>query len=109
MQQGPQINPYAPPTHQMQQGYYGAPPGSPSEAAQRGLCPQCQSPHTSQPGFTWWGGILGPKLFNHRVCGSCGFGFNGTTGLSNRNKIIAYVVIVFSIVIVGTIASAAAN
>lgn len=37
--------------------------------------------------------MLGPKLFKHRVCQDCRFGFNRETGLGNRNKIIAYVVV----------------
>jgi hypothetical protein len=103
MHQGPQMNPYQPPTGQMQGGWgpspYGGPPTSPADAAARGMCPQCQSTNTHKPGFTWWGGVLGPKVFNHTVCRACGFGFNGSTGESNRGKIIAYVVIINAIVL----------
>jgi hypothetical protein len=47
----------------------------------------------SKPGFTWWGGILGPKLLNHHVCGACGFGFNGSTGKSNSTAIGIYLAV----------------
>lgn len=100
MHQGPNMNPYAPPSPQMQGGGMpGGPPGSPQEAAARGLCPQCGSSDVHQPGFTWWGGVLGPKLFNHWVCRSCSFGYNRSTGLSNRGRIITYLVVVNGIVI----------
>ncbi|MBK8257299.1 MAG: hypothetical protein IPK82_32075 [Polyangiaceae bacterium] len=102
MNQGPQMNPYAPPTHPMQGG--GGPPGSPEEAVRRGMCPQCGSTNVHQPSFTWWGGVLGPKLFDHWVCRSCGFGYNGSTGLSNRGKIIAYFVILNALVLAVVIA-----
>jgi predicted nucleic-acid-binding Zn-ribbon protein len=91
MHQGPQMNPYAPPTPHS--GPLGGPPGSPEEAVARGVCPKCGSHDTHQPSFTWWGGMLGPKLFNHRVCRACGFGYNAATGQNNRGKIITYVVI----------------
>jgi hypothetical protein len=80
-------NPYSPP---------GAPMGPPNPMPNPyGLpsCPQCQSPNVSKPGFTWWGGILGPKLLNHHVCSACGFGFNGTTGKSNSTAIGIYLAV----------------
>lgn len=93
MHQGPQMNPYAPPTGQQGGGMMG-PPGSPEEAVSRGVCPRCNSSSVHQPSFTWWGGVLGPKLFNHWVCSACGFGYNGKTGQSNRGKIITYFVVI---------------
>lgn len=103
MQQGPQMNPYAPPTPQHGGGMMGpgmGPPGSPAEAAQRGICPRCQSTAVRQPSFTWWGGMLGPKMFNHWVCGSCGFGYNGKTGESNTTKIAVYFIVI-NVVVIG--------
>lgn len=43
-----------------------------------------------QPSYTWWGGILGPKLFNHTICNGCGFGYNWKTGKSNTGAIAIY-------------------
>src|SRR5688572_1916684 len=80
--QGPQFQPYAPP---------GTPPGP--QHHQSGACPKCNSPNVHQPSFTWWGGLLGPKLLNHTVCNSCSFGFNAKTGQSNQGAITIYLVV----------------
>lgn len=56
-------------------------------------CPQCQSPDFQAVTFTWWGGLLGPKLFNHVKCLDCGTKFNGKTGQSNTTAIVLYIVI----------------
>jgi hypothetical protein len=82
-QPGPGMNPYAPPTAPLS-------PSSPADAAASGQCPRCNSPNVHKPSFTWWGGLLGPKLFNHTICRSCGFGFNGKTGKSNSGPIAIY-------------------
>jgi len=68
-----------------------------------GQCPQCSSDNIHKPSFTWWGGAIGPKLFNHTICRSCSFGFNGDTGEGNRTKIIVYAV-VLNVVVVGLFA-----
>jgi hypothetical protein len=44
--------------------------------------------------FTWWGGILGPKILNHVKCNGCGKNFNGKTGKDNTTGIVIYSVIV---------------
>jgi transposase-like protein len=88
---GGPINPYAAPTETSGDA-------TPQDLAHGGRCPRCRSDRVEKPGFTWWGGVLGPKLFDHRVCRGCGYGFNGTTGASNLGKIIAYQVLVFVIV-----------
>lgn len=53
-------------------------------------CPQCGSTATHKPSFTWWGGILGPALFKHRVCSGCSLGYNERTGKSNATAIGIY-------------------
>ena len=55
-----------------------------------GTCPKCRSGQLHRPSFTWWGGLLGPKLLNHTVCGGCGSGFNAKTGKSNSTAIGIY-------------------
>ena len=60
-------------------------------------CPSCQSTNVRKPGFTWWGGALGPRMLNHRICNSCGFGYNAKTGKSNTTAIIVYQVVLFAI------------
>lgn len=44
--------------------------------------------------FTWWGGILGPKMLTHVRCPHCGHKYNGKTGRDNTTGIIIYSVIV---------------
>lgn len=78
-------NPYTPPQAPM-----GNPLPSPYGMP---TCPQCQSQNVHKPSFTWWGGLLGPKLLNHHVCNGCGLGFNGTTGKSNATAIGIYLAV----------------
>ncbi len=30
-------------------------------------CPRCGG-HANKVGMTWWGGVIGPKLFTHVKC-----------------------------------------
>jgi hypothetical protein len=53
-------------------------------------CPKCSSQKAEKVGFTWWGGVLGPKIFNHVKCTQCGTTFNSKTGKSNQQGIIIY-------------------
>lgn len=111
---------------QPQQQGYGPPPGGfggpmqqmpfgPQFVAPTGMygqvfaCPRCNNPNLSKPSFTWWGGILGPKLFNHTVCSGCHFSFNGKTGKSNNAVIAIYIVVILILVLGGTIATATAH
>jgi hypothetical protein len=82
-------NPYAPP----KDGLAVPPPGTLAE----GACPRCRSANVYKPGFTFWGGVLGPKLLNHTVCRACGYGFNGKTGRSNSTRIAVYLAASFAI------------
>lgn len=61
-------------------------------------CPKCRSKNAKEVSFTWWGGALGPKMFNHVKCQTCGKGYNGETGKDNDNKIIVYNLVGFVIV-----------
>lgn len=60
-------------------------------------CPRCNAQNVVAPRFTWWGGALGPKVLNHRVCKSCGFGFNAKTRQSNTTGIVIYSLIASAI------------
>jgi uncharacterized protein (DUF983 family) len=40
--------------------------------------------------FTWWGGLIGPKMLTHVKCPACGHTFNGKTGRDNTTGIILY-------------------
>jgi transposase-like protein len=61
--------------------------------AQYAPCPQCKSQEAQEITFTWWGGIVGPKMFNHVKCSKCGTTYNGKTGNSNQQAIIIYVTV----------------
>ena len=52
---------------------------------------QCHDGSKSK--FTWWGGVLGPRILKHVKCGSCGKGYNGKTGKDNFNGIVIYSVV----------------
>jgi len=57
-------------------------------------CPVCFET-TAQPiAFTWWGGLLGPKLLTHVRCSRCGTRYNGKTGWWNTTGIAIYVFVV---------------
>ncbi len=57
-------------------------------------CPQCGNPNSEKMSFTWWGGILGPKLLTHVKCPACGKQYNGKTGKDNTTNIAIYFVVV---------------
>jgi transposase-like protein len=62
-------------------------------------CPKCSSSQVEKVGFTWWGGMLGPRLLTHVKCKDCGTAFNGKTGGSNTGAIITNNVVIGVIVI----------
>jgi uncharacterized protein (DUF983 family) len=96
-------------------GYMQAPQGFPGTQAVPGPggifvnCPKCGSPNTHKPTFTWWGGILGPALFKHRVCNSCSLGYNERSGKDNTTAIIMYYGVAIGLCIVFAIISALAH
>lgn len=57
-------------------------------------CPQCRNAAAEKMRFTWWGGLLGPKLFTHVKCQACGKQYNGKTGKDNTTNIVIYFVVV---------------
>jgi hypothetical protein len=57
-------------------------------------CPQCGSPNAQKLRFTWWGGVLGPKILTHVKCPNCGKKYNGKSGKDNTTGIVIYSVIV---------------
>lgn len=81
------VNPYLSP--QVSSG-----PMQPPAGAERfAPCPSCHCPFGKRVGFTWWGGILGPKLLTHVKCVQCGKAFNGKTGKSNDTAITIYLIV----------------
>jgi hypothetical protein len=63
-------------------------------------CPVCRGDSGASPvGFTWWGGVLGPKLLNHVKCLDCSATYNGKTGKSNQSAIAIYMIVTTGIVL----------
>lgn len=60
-------------------------------------CPKCGSPLVQPVKYTWWGGLLGPKLMHHTRCTECKYTFNSKTRKSNTANIIIYSVVLFVI------------
>jgi transposase-like protein len=59
---------------------------------QYAACPNCGQSNAKKVSYTWWGGALGPNMFTHVKCQSCGTQYNGKTGQSNQRNIILYFV-----------------
>ena len=83
--QPPRQNPFASPLHS------SPPPQLPPGAKQCAPCPNCRFTYAKPVGFTWWGGLLGPKMFNHVTCLQCHTTYNGKTGKSNNTAIAIYI------------------
>lgn len=62
-------------------------------------CPFCNASNAEKVKFTWWGGLIGPKLLKHVKCLACGKGYNGKTGKDNTTNIVIYSVVVGLIVL----------
>ena len=73
------------------------PPVLPYSTPGQGTCPKCGSTGHKPVTFTWWGGLLGPKMLNHVKCLACGYCYNGKTGRSNDTAIAIYVAVAFVI------------
>lgn len=56
-------------------------------------CPRCGGV-AEKVGFTWWGGVLGPKVLSHVKCTRCGHKYNGKSGKDNTTGIVIYSVVV---------------
>jgi hypothetical protein len=65
--------------------------------AQHAPCPKCAAQQSKEVGFTWWGGVLGPKIFHHVKCLGCGTAYNGKTGKSNQQAIAIYTAVSMAI------------
>ena len=57
-------------------------------------CPRCRQFAAEKVSFTWWGGLIGPKLLSHVKCRACGSGYNGKTGKDNTTGIVIYSVVI---------------
>lgn len=57
-------------------------------------CPKCGGTNAAKLRFTWWGGVLGPRMLTHVQCTGCGYCYNGKTGRENTSGIILYTLVV---------------
>lgn len=57
-------------------------------------CPKCRASSAQRMKFTWWGGVLGPKVLTHVKCAGCGTRYNGKTGTYNTARIAIYMTLV---------------
>src|SRR5205814_2182969 len=81
--------PSAPPPPPVQPlGYQTPPPFQAFQPFAGGVrCPRCGDPRSQPVTFTWWGGLIGPKLLSHVKCLGCGYGYNAKTGRPNTTGI----------------------
>jgi predicted nucleic-acid-binding Zn-ribbon protein len=67
-------------------------------------CPKCGSTGAERMKFTWWGGVIGPRILSHVKCPGCGNAYNGKTGRENTTGIVVYsaivAILVFGLVMV---------
>ena len=63
-------------------------------------CPKCGDTSAEKVKYTWWGGMLGPRLFNIVKCNNCGTSYNGKTGQSSTTAIVIYTVVGLALAIV---------
>lgn len=64
-----------------------------AQASEFVACPNCRQSTAERIKWTFWGGMLGPKLFTHVKCRNCGTKYNGKTGRSNDAAIAIYLVV----------------
>lgn len=91
----PGVNPMTPPGYPPQGGWQGypTPPAYQADMGQYVPCPRCRRPDPQKVNFTWWGGMLGPRMLTHVKCNGCGLAYNGKTGESNDTKIKIYLIV----------------
>jgi transposase-like protein len=58
---------------------------------------KCNSLNVKEIGYTWWGGIIGPKLLKHTKCNDCKFTYNRKTRESNTMPIVIYSVVLAAV------------
>jgi uncharacterized protein (DUF983 family) len=56
-------------------------------------CPKCGGA-AEKLKFTWWGGVIGPRILTHVKCTQCGHRYNGKSGTDNMTGIVIYSVVV---------------
>lgn len=78
------------------------PPGAQGEgrgahAGRYAPCPSCAQSDAEPVSFTWWGGLLGPKILTHVKCQGCGTAYNGNSGQLNTTGIVIYSLVALAV------------
>ena len=60
-------------------------------------CFKCGNSLARKVKFTWWGGLIGPKMFHHVKCVECGQLFNSKSGRSNSTAIAIYFIVTLTL------------
>lgn len=63
-------------------------------------CPKCGARDASKVSFTWWGGLVGPRMFHVVRCRACDASYNGRTGGKLTATIVVYQIIAALVVAV---------
>lgn len=61
-------------------------------------CPVCGSQNVAPVNYTWWGGVIGPKILHHTKCKDCKHTYNSKTRQTNTKAIILYSLVIFVVV-----------
>jgi hypothetical protein len=85
------LSQYAPPKAPLEPSAQAAATGTVLGAP----CPKCQNPTATPVKFTWWGGLLGPKLFSVVQCARCTTQYSSKTGKTMTRVIILYQGVIF--------------
>ena len=79
------VNPYQPPSTPVRASVEAAP------------CPGCGAQDARAVSFTWWGGVLGPRMFHMVRCNACNRAFDSQSGGTLGRKILVYQVVSISV------------
>jgi hypothetical protein len=68
-------------------------PQGPNYGNSRYRCPFCGFDQVDAVNFTWWGGMLGPKMLGLVKCRQCRKSYNGKSNSDATTGIIIYLVV----------------
>jgi rubredoxin len=56
-------------------------------------CPSCGGRDAEKVTFSWWGGMLGPRMIKQVRCRQCRSTFRGDSGKPDTGFIVGYVIV----------------
>ncbi len=66
-------------------------------------CPSCGGRDAEKVTFSWWGGLLGPRLIKQVRCKRCSNTFRGDSGKPCTGFVVGYL-IVTGVIVLGALA-----